>query len=158
MVRPAHVVAACLLLAAVCASEGKNRPLSCRNTVEGGAAVADDQGRVCTRDVLVAGSGCCPASAPQHVCVEACDAATQCCDGYEACVSCCVSPETASTRSSGLARRRRHMTMYEAIPGTDAFRYCRARCRTSSHSVFHQNRYKREGGLHCYGISLDVEG
>ena len=120
----------------------------CSNTVQGAEFVADDTGRLCSR--VETEGGCCPRTADRFVC-ELCDLAQRCCPEYEVCVSCCVAPANGEERSAGLLRRRRTSPLYAHILATHAFRYCRARCRTSAASLFHQNRYKNNDAHFCYG-------
>lgn len=35
----------------------------------------------------------------------------------------------------------------------DQFELCLAKCRTDSHSVQHENKYKNPSRKHCYGIT-----
>lgn len=39
----------------------------------------------------------------------------------------------------------------------DHFELCLAKCRTDSHSVQHENQYRRPGAKHCYGLTFAHE-
>lgn len=40
---------------------------------------------------------------------------------------------------------------------SDHFELCLAKCRTDSHSVQHENQYRRPGAKHCYGLTFAHE-
>ncbi|KAK9833205.1 hypothetical protein WJX74_010274 [Apatococcus lobatus] len=82
----------------------------CNNTVQGRAAVTDDQGFYCTRDNLNSQTGCC-LKGQQYSC-ETCSSYNLCCEEYERCVSCCLSPSyrakdllKSQSRSSNLKNK-----------------------------------------------------
>eukprot|EP01059_Diplonema_ambulator_P009482 TRINITY_DN19382_c0_g1_i1.p2 TRINITY_DN19382_c0_g1~~TRINITY_DN19382_c0_g1_i1.p2 ORF type:complete len:148 (+),score=14.18 TRINITY_DN19382_c0_g1_i1:1211-1654(+) len=131
----------------------------CRNTVQGVEWVTDDNGQLCKVED-VDKDGCCAVGKGRGYSCQGCDSepkseTANCCDIYETCVSCCMSPVNLHHRVDGLGKRRALYPLYRKVETTDVFRYCRARCRTSSRSVHHQNRYKRGSHLFCYGSQLD---
>ena len=126
----------------------------CRNTKQGISLITDDQGRVCERFELT--NGCCPSTSNQYLC-EGCSDGGKCCDVYEHCVSCCLQPKFESLREIGM-KERKHNPLYKFLlksDSVDGFRYCRARCRTSMHSVYHQNKYSRSNHHFCYSSDID---
>lgn len=71
-----------------------NMTTHCINTVQGVSTVADSAGYLCLRTLLDPNRpGCCDTTqAFQYVCGRCDLIAPHCCDRYEHCVSCCMSP------------------------------------------------------------------
>ena len=120
----------------------------CNNTLQGRAAVTDDQGFYCTRENFNSQTGCC-AKGVQFSC-ETCSSDNLCCEEYERCVSCCLSPSykakdlvQSESRSPGRADTGRWAS---------AFDLCKGKCRTTSHSTVHENAYL-SGLHHCFSES-----
>lgn len=120
----------------------------CNNTVQGRAAVTDHQGFYCTRDNLDSHTGCC-IKGQQYSC-ETCSSENLCCEEYERCVSCCLSPSyrakdliKSQTRSAGRA---------ETGYWDSVFELCKGKCRTTAHSTVHENAYL-SGLHHCFSES-----
>ncbi|KAI1282031.1 hypothetical protein HDE_13036 [Halotydeus destructor] len=129
---------------------------NCRNSVQGKALIADDQGYVCSRKDL-APSGCCTQGAASSRMYN-CDTCTEsgCCAIFEYCVSCCLEPakkplllKLISGKSNGGFPSN---VLYASL--TDHFEFCLAKCRTSSQSVHHENSYRDPKNKHCYGESV----
>jgi len=122
--------------------------VTCRNSVQGKALLADDKGYVCPRWARLS-NGCCDAAAPatrRHAC-EACNA-QHCCAVYEHCVSCCMQPsQVALLKAVLLSSSSRLLSSVQ-----DQFSLCLVKCRTSSQSVHHETLY-RDALKHCYGAS-----
>lgn len=124
---------------------------SCRNSVQGRTLIVDEEGFVCTH-LNLQSNGCCKISkqSAQYDCNSCVD--DGCCAVFENCVSCCLNPtkrtvlekvlESASGRQSALFATVR-----------DQFELCLAKCRTDSHSVQHENKYKNPDLKHCYGLT-----
>ncbi len=120
----------------------------CNNTVQGRGAVTDDQGFYCTRDNFNSQTGCCTRG-QQYSC-ETCSSDNLCCEEYERCVSCCLSPSyrakdwvQAENRSPGRPDTGRWAS---------AFDLCKGKCRTTAHSTVHENAYL-SGLHHCFSES-----
>lgn len=144
----------------------------CQNTDQGPEWVTDSRGFMCKIENVHAVSGCCiePTSdspilstirhficrdvidnddndfqgAPSSTCRDS----DNCCLSYEQCVSCCMSPSNREFvhRQYALLRHRRER-LFDHI--TTLFQFCGARCRTSSHSIRNQRRYKSPF-KHCF--------
>ena len=134
----------------------------CEHTRTGRDFVTDDAGYLCTRRAMDPLTGCCPRTEDSRYFCGACICAEgivvappgqpetkDCCASYESCVSCCQHPAHAEAMLAGYRQRSMQSPLYTAV-AFDAFRYCSIRCRTSSASVFHQNKYKT-ALPYCYG-------
>lgn len=111
--------------------------LSCRNTLLGPLMYADDRGMLCKDTELNHMTGCCD-KGERHSC-QTCDDRDRCCEGYEACVSCCLAPGNGA---------KQRLPEVPKIPGKkdsgtwgDEFELCAAVCRTHSRSTSHENSY-----------------
>ena len=124
----------------------------CAHTKTGRDFVTDDAGYLCTRRAMESLTGCCPRVEASRYYCGACVGAegivvgptpdtTDCCVSYESCVSCCQHPAHTDAIRAGYRQRSMQSPLYTAT-AFDSFRYCSIRCRTSSASVFHQNKYK----------------
>eukprot|EP00755_Sulcionema_specki_P000766 Sspe_Gene.25656::Locus_10356_Transcript_1_4_Confidence_0.750_Length_717::g.25656::m.25656 len=120
--------------------------------------VADEFGALCAPS-QVTSTGCCSERKHLHSCEGCTSRATsrdsnddECCKTYEACVSCCMSPDNTVTNMQGLVRRRKTQAVYNTVPDGDTWKYCLTRCRTSSLSVLNQNRYRSPFHF-CYGAN-----
>ncbi|XP_037093155.1 SREBP regulating gene protein-like [Pollicipes pollicipes] len=126
--------------------------LSCRNSVQGVALIADDRGHVCERQHLET-TGCCDqeaASTRRFLC-ESCSQ-EGCCSVYEHCISCCLHPDKKPLLHSVLGKAsHRFNLLFSSV--TDHFELCLTKCRTSSQSVRHQNVYRNTKVKFCYGES-----
>src|SRR5690606_21124583 len=92
---------------------------------------------------------------PTRFACELCRSDNMCCSSYEACVSCCLSPEHDLQRHN--LRQHNSLFAYSRMPEDDSFAFCTYKCRTSSASLLHENTY-RSSMVHCYGMhapSLD---
>lgn len=114
-----------------------SKQLQCRNTLLGPWLYTDDKGTLCKGSDLDRKSGCCT-SGEKHSC-STCDARDQCCEGYEACVSCCLAPANGA---------KERLPEVPRVPGkkgsgtwSDEFELCSAVCRTHSRSTSHENSY-----------------
>ncbi|XP_078150164.1 glycosyltransferase family protein isoform X3 [Carex rostrata] len=68
----------------------------CKTTVQGRYLISDNKGTVyvgyvCTAPLLDSVSRCCPLGGERFSC-QGCNLASQCCNSYEYCVSCCLDP------------------------------------------------------------------
>ena len=80
------------------ANQSDTSAYSCRNSVQGRAFIADDNGYICDRfDLQV--NGCCKIDSPTTKRYK-CDTCSPsgCCSLYEQCVSCCLHPQKVSSR------------------------------------------------------------
>eukprot|EP00760_Papus_ankaliazontas_P038216 PhM_4_TR897/c0_g1_i1/m.78898 len=129
----------------------------CRHTLSGPEWVTDDRGYICRKSHIDVHTGCCRTDAsyltdgalrPRHTC-DSCLLDKHCCSDYEGCVACCMSPRNDDVARRGYRDRSQQSPLYTA-KSYDAFRFCVTRCRTSSQSVYHQNKYKHQYH-HCFG-------
>lgn len=151
-----------------------DRPKECRNSIQGKVLLVDDDGYVCPRNQLL-NNGCCKVTnkSTQY----SCNTCTEegCCAVYERCVSCCLNPNkvrsTLSSRNLSKAKSNRFSlnsqrsileTVLERASGRqtaifatvkDQFELCLAKCRTDSHSVEHENKYKNPESKYCYAFT-----
>lgn len=144
---------------------GTRRKDWCRNSVQGKVLLADDRGFTCHRKD-VRSNGCCDessATARRYSC-DTCSPETHCCAIFELCTSCCLDPgkkdflsrvigasSSASSSSGGQEKAAGFPSAVLYASLTDHFDFCLARCRTSSHSVQHENSYRDPKAKHCYG-------
>lgn len=127
-----------------------NDHLICRNSVQGKQLLVDDRGYVCQRtDVLK--NGCCDTDADATVrysCHSCRD--NNCCIIYEYCVSCCLDPGKRDMLELVLSKlSAEENVLFRSL--TDDYELCLTKCRTSSHSVLHENSYKDPAHKHCFG-------
>eukprot|EP00759_Apiculatamorpha_spiralis_P025563 PhF_6_TR28981/c0_g1_i1/m.42246 len=132
----------------------------CITTPPSPSAVVDSTGTFCHPLLLDPLTQCCRAHATTipslSSCTKYCDPQQHCCKMYEGCVSCCLSSQYRQLAEKGLQTKRMLSPLYTDMNVGDGsqqkglFMYCQVRCRTSSASVFHQNKYK--SALHyCFG-------
>ncbi|XP_075157204.1 SREBP regulating gene protein [Haematobia irritans] len=125
--------------------------IKCRNTVQGRDLITDERGFVCNADHVFA-NGCCDVKRPstKYYTCESCDPTTYCCGFYEYCVSCCLHPEKRSILELALdVIKGRQAMVYTQVE--DQYELCVVKCRTNSHSVKHENRYRDPDHRFCYG-------
>jgi hypothetical protein len=123
---------------------------NCRNSVQGIKLIVDDRGFVCKREDLLK-TGCCNLESP-HTRLHFCDTCNDqnCCEIYEYCVSCCLDPEKVPDLEKLIAEATdRQNLLYSST--NDHFEFCLAKCRTSSHSLKHENKYRDVQHRFCYG-------
>lgn len=110
--------------------------------------MADSEGFVCERQYMAADTLCCNGGA-QYSC-ETCDLNNQCCEDYERCVSCCLTPEY---RASELMLQQFRATGREETGHWETpFDFCKGKCRSSSRSTVHENAYLSPLH-HCFSTS-----
>jgi len=127
---------------------------SCANTahtVSHTEWIADDQGKVCFREDFDNDNGCCKKSVTsfERGCNLNCNETACCCNIYEFCVACCMSPFSKPVVDQ-FKKETRDLIYTSLLSDTDSFEFCKAKCRTSSHSVIGENKY-RSIWKHCYG-------
>jgi len=125
--------------------------VTCAHVHADAHVIADDRGYSCAWYDLDANTGCCRAAAMEESTrygCEGCDASVSCCDVYETCVTCCLSP----THDVDAAMRRHARGRNQVITGffTVAFEYCKSRCRTQPGVIFHENTYAYDTTF-CFG-------
>ncbi|GAB0086409.1 SREBP regulating gene protein [Sergentomyia squamirostris] len=124
--------------------------VKCRNSVQGRFLIVDDRGFVCNRFDLLP-TGCCnvETSSTSHYSCETCTEAG-CCSIYEYCVSCCLHPDKKELLERVMEKATgRQKAVFASVQ--DNFELCLAKCRTDSHSVQHENKYRDPKAKHCYG-------
>lgn len=128
----------------------------CRNSIQGKVLLADDRGFVCQRSDLL-WTGCCnieTEATKLHTC-ETCNEAN-CCAIYEYCVSCCLHPNKRPLLEKVLSKASgRQSAVFASVK--DHFELCLVKCRTNSHSVQHENKYRDPRLKHCYGETEEHE-
>ncbi|KAH8235816.1 hypothetical protein KR032_008151 [Drosophila birchii] len=124
----------------------------CRNSVQGRRLLADERGLVCRRKEVLP-NGCCNAELPNvgYYSCRTCNATTHCCGLYEYCVSCCLHPGQQPLLERVL--RSPNTSKYIFASVTDHFELCLVKCRTNSHSVAHENKYRDPAAKYCYGLT-----
>ncbi|XP_026327561.1 UPF0454 protein C12orf49 homolog [Hyposmocoma kahamanoa] len=122
----------------------------CRNSVQGKILIVDDRGYVCQRPNLMK-NGCCDPDADftkKYSC-ETC-MNNNCCVIYEYCVSCCLDPSKRDMLELILSKlSAEENVLFRSL--SDDYELCLTKCRTSSHSVLHENSYKDPAYKHCFG-------
>jgi len=141
-------------------NDTNTKPLSCRNSVQGKALIADDKGFVCNRQNMLP-NGCCKpdTDGTKHFSCETCHN-NGCCSIYEYCISCCLQPDKKEVLQDVLGKAAGTLNLLLASV-TDHFELCLTKCRTSSQSVQHENSYRNPRAKHCYGEQpppLETEG
>ncbi|XP_073828788.1 SREBP regulating gene protein [Musca autumnalis] len=125
--------------------------IECRNSIQGRELLVDERGFVCNADAILA-NGCCNVQhrSSKYYSCETCDPTTHCCGIYEHCVSCCLHPEKRELLELALERiKGRQAMVYAQV--ADQYELCLVKCRTNSHSVEHENRYRDPAHRFCYG-------
>jgi len=124
--------------------------LNCRNSVQGNILLADERGFVCHRDHILP-NGCCNVEVPdtKYYTCETCNQTTHCCGIYEYCVSCCLHPSKRPLLELVLNGTTGQRYLFASVE--DQFELCLFKCRTNSHSVEHENKYRDEHIKYCYG-------
>ncbi|KAI4369236.1 hypothetical protein MLD38_017704 [Melastoma candidum] len=125
----------------------------CKNTVQGRYLLSDDNGHVCDAFSLDSQTRCCPENGEKFSC-QGCSLLSKCCNSYEYCVSCCLSP----TRT----KKDHIQTVKIAKPATagtysSVFEFCAGRCRHNSESVIHENAYV-SALHHCFSLPSNHSG
>lgn len=119
--------------------------------MQGRTLIVDEEGYVCGHaDLLL--NGCCRVTkqSDQYNCDSCVD--DGCCAVYENCVSCCLNPIRRRTLEKVLENASgRQSALFATV--RDQFELCLAKCRTDSHSVQHENKYKNPHLKHCYGLT-----
>ncbi|KAF9823095.1 hypothetical protein SFRURICE_018248 [Spodoptera frugiperda] len=127
--------------------------IMCRNSVQGKSLLVDDRGYVCHRSDMTK-NGCCDTdadSADRYSC-ETCTE-NNCCIIYEYCVSCCLDPSKRDMLEVVLSKLSTEKNvLFRSL--SDDYELCLTKCRTSSHSVLHENSYKDPINKHCFGDEL----
>ncbi|KAL0883243.1 hypothetical protein ABMA27_016667 [Loxostege sticticalis] len=130
-----------------------NDSVICRNSVQGRLLLVDDRGYVCHRNDLMR-NGCCDplADFSRRYSCESCKD-NNCCVIYEYCVSCCLDPSKRDLLELVLSKlSAEENVLFRTL--TDDYELCLTKCRTSSHSVLHENSYKDPTHKHCFGHEL----
>ncbi|KAL5277586.1 C12orf49 family protein [Megaselia abdita] len=129
---------------------------NCRNSIQGKVMIVDDRGFVCQRSDLL-WTGCCnieTEATKLHTC-ETCNEAN-CCAIYEYCVSCCFHPNKRPLLEKVLSKASgRQSAVFASVK--DHFELCLVKCRTNSHSVQNENKYRDPRMKHCYGETEEHE-
>uniref|UniRef100_A0A1D1Y991 SREBP regulating gene protein n=1 Tax=Anthurium amnicola TaxID=1678845 RepID=A0A1D1Y991_9ARAE len=129
------------------------RRRTCRSTVPGRYLLADDKGFVCTALSVDPLSRCCPETGGKFSC-QGCNLVSQCCNSYEFCVSCCLSP---SLTAEELALKVKIAKPVTAGTYANVFDFCAGRCRHNSASVVHENAYASDFH-HCFSLPSNYSG
>ncbi|CAA7396451.1 unnamed protein product [Spirodela intermedia] len=125
----------------------------CRSTVPGRYLLADDKGYVCTALSIDPESHCCLETGEKFSC-QGCNLISQCCNSYEFCVSCCLSPYRTAKE---LALKIKIGKPVTAGNYGNVFDFCAGRCRHSSASVVHENAYASDFH-HCFSLPSNSSG
>lgn len=123
----------------------------CRNSIQGKTHLVDDRGFMCIREHILR-NGCCNIQIPstKYYTCDTCNATSHCCGIYENCVSCCLHPDKRPILELALeVIKGRQAMVYAQV--ADQFELCLVKCRTNSHSVMHENRYRDVKFRFCYG-------
>jgi len=128
----------------------KKKPTTCRNSVQGKIWIADDQGYVCPRNIVLA-NGCCDKNSTSSLefSCNGCKNSTGCCGTFEFCVSCCMNPVNKEELMQVL-NEASALSNLLLLSVSDQFELCLAKCRTSSRSVQHENLYIDPHMKYCY--------
>ncbi|ESN97791.1 hypothetical protein HELRODRAFT_157537 [Helobdella robusta] len=130
--------------------DGNETAEVCRNSVQGWTWIVDEQGYVCSRSSVLP-NGCCPQSSVRFSC-QSCQM-NCCCAVFEYCVSCCMQPDKKmKLRKTFVRLARAFPYLFSSV--NDVFELCLSKCRTSSHSLQHENTYRDPLMKFCYGSDL----
>ncbi|KAL4193626.1 hypothetical protein AMTRI_Chr06g177710 [Amborella trichopoda] len=125
----------------------------CKNTVQGRYLLSDDHGHVCDVLSIDPWSQCCPERGERFSC-QGCNLVSQCCNSYEYCVSCCLSPDRTNKEFALKVRIGKPVT---AGTYASVFDFCAGRCRHNSASVVHENAYASDFH-HCFSLQPNTSG
>ncbi|KAL0479299.1 hypothetical protein AKO1_008106 [Acrasis kona] len=125
----------------------------CKTTVGVNMFVTDSRGYTCLTEDVDASTNCCTQQSSTRFSCKTCDARFGCCTSYEYCVSCCMSPDKATSLMNDFNERQSDR-LYQSVK--TKYQYCTTRCRTTSKSVINQNRYKSPL-KHCYSTKDPVD-
>ncbi|KAI5644319.1 hypothetical protein NE865_03688 [Phthorimaea operculella] len=127
-----------------------NDIVTCRNSVQGKLLIVDDRGYICQRPDLMR-NGCCDTDG-ESTKKYSCDTCKEnnCCVVYEHCVSCCLDPGKRDMLELVLSKlSAEENVLFRSL--SDDYELCLTKCRTSSHSVLHENSYRDPAYKHCFG-------
>ncbi|XP_072949138.1 SREBP regulating gene protein [Epargyreus clarus] len=121
----------------------------CRNSLQGKSFIVDDKGYVCQRSDITK-NGCCNTDTEyQRYSCKTCKP-NHCCKIFEFCVSCCLDPSKRNMLEIVLSKLSAdENVLFHSL--TDDYELCLTKCRTSSHSVLHENSYKDPVNKYCFG-------
>lgn len=126
---------------------------TCRNSIQGRLLIVDDRGYVCRRSDITK-NGCCDIElekSKRYTC-ETCNK-DHCCVIYENCVSCCLEPSKRNMLKAVLSKlSTKDNILFRSV--SDDYELCIAMCRTSSHSVLHENAYRNPTNKYCFGEEI----
>ncbi|XP_004210848.2 SREBP regulating gene protein isoform X1 [Hydra vulgaris] len=124
----------------------------CRNSKQGPYLIADEKGQVCMINNVLK-NGCCNFHANSTVRYNCNSCHTnRCCEVYEHCVSCCLQPVPRKRRLIEKILVHAHMARNPLLREVkDTFELCLHKCRTSSASVYQENKYKDSSFKYCFG-------
>lgn len=112
----------------------------CSNTKQGPRLVTDDQGYTCPLEKVSTETSCCPRSAERYSCVGC--TTQHCCEHYEYCVSCCMSPSSNNSNNASKKPTAASKRLFAA---------CVTACRTSSESLaLLSDRYQSDTHHYCF--------
>lgn len=127
----------------------------------GRSLTADSKGFLCEfKDID--SNGCCNEENATNNSCKLCSNEYECCEIYEHCVSCCIQSLllNSSLKKKDLIKLLNEWSSNENIKKdvkeiyknniNIPYDWCTIRCRTSSKSIIHQNRYRSEF-KYCYG-------
>ncbi|KAL4707858.1 hypothetical protein ACJJTC_001804, partial [Scirpophaga incertulas] len=127
-----------------------NDSIICRNSVQGKLLLVDDKGYICNRNDVMKNGCCNPLSDLSHRYTCTSCNKHNCCIVYEHCVSCCLEPNKRDLLELVLSKLSTDENiLFRTL--TDEYELCLTKCRTSSHSVLHENSYKDPEHKHCFG-------
>lgn len=124
----------------------------CNNTKQGRDWITDSRGVMCPRkDVLE--TGCCDMGegSTKYFCGGCMDTGgSDCCELYEGCVSCCMTPEKLDDLNKYIVSVVGQNKAVGTVREENSFFVCSALCRTSSKSIVRQRFYKSVTHKYCY--------
>jgi hypothetical protein len=163
--------------------------LTCENSIQGKYFVSDSRGFICSRNDINQTNGCCNSfvhfkdsrkqnsyedfgykylrqnnftgriSKLAYKQFDCTNCVSSCCQEYENCISCCLSPSNLqkylSLHMSAPVLHRVVISDSNLITQRQSFVYCKHVCRTNSKSVQMENSYRGYHN-HCFSEQLSI--
>lgn len=132
-------------------NQSKIESSECQFSVESRDLTVDSKGFLCQKkDIITNGpnKGCCSSpNPPTPYSCQRCNSTSGCCEEYEVCISCCLSPLQFPSIVSSISSNYSGFKLK-----VDSWHLCQGICRTSSKSVTNEHLYS-SSQHHCYSVN-----